>query len=171
MGLLYLSKSQWSNAVFHWAEKTLYTVAVFCIYLLPWSSQRKTLFLSILKSDYGHVISVIQWEGMEVILCHFPDEGLQFSLAPGIRSEQSKRRLLWNSSVGVEDLRGHALWTSKILCYRKPLRSKRRLSPNHVLSRSYLIMCNLRNFCVATQTQENKFSLTTLVSFKRKIRP
>lgn len=107
---------------------------------------KKDTVLSILKTDCGHAINAIQWEGMEVILCHFPDEGLPFSLAPDIRSERSKRRLLWNLSVGVEDLCGHALWTNKILCYHKPLRSKRRLSPNHVLSWSYLIMCNLSNF-------------------------
>lgn len=57
-----------------------------------------------------------------------------------------QKGLLWNLSVGVEDTCGHALWANKILCYHTPLRSKRRLPPNHVLSWSYLIMCNLSNF-------------------------
>lgn len=128
---------------------TVHTVAAFYICPLPWPSQRKTLFLRILKTDCGQLINAIQWEGMEVTLCHFsaePDGGLPFSLAPGTRSEWSKRRLLWHSSVRVKGLCGHALWTSKILCYCKPLRSMHRLSPNHVLSRSYLIIFNLSNF-------------------------
>lgn len=105
---------------------------------------------------------------MEMILCHLPDEGLPFSLAPGIRSEQSKRRLLWNVSVGVEDLCGRALWTNKILCYGKPLRSKRRLSPNHVLSRSYLIICNLSNFCCGNTDSRKYIRLTNISILKEK---